>query len=218
MPKLKSIDCWNSYKSALARFAPDDLTHLAPGAEQHEIEAVENLMSLKFPAELRYAYRLHNGLALSAKGKEHSLFLKQSWWPLDKVSELWKFNDETGRRWEDEDDDFISEMNPKVFNALHIKPIAFSKGWIPIASCSDFHHKWVCICLDLDPAPSGTRGQLIMVSGRGDDPLLMASGFNAWLLNIATSLETGDFTVDAASGNWKDNRVGIPIGRSFCPV
>jgi cell wall assembly regulator SMI1 len=79
----------------------------------------------------------------------------------------------------------------KIKNDAH-----WRRGWVPIM---DFEgDKFV---LDLDPGPTGKRGQLISWYNSGSRPMrVLADSFTAWLDNVAEVLKQRRFNLDEWGG------------------
>jgi molybdopterin molybdotransferase len=69
-------------------------------------------------------------------------------------------------------------------------------GWIPFAAngMGDF------LCLDMDPAPGGTEGQVITLWHDDARREVLAPSLPAWLSDRATDLRAGRLVWDAAAG------------------
>jgi len=67
-----------------------------------------------------------------------------------------------------------------------IKTAAWNKRWLPVANDGggDYH------CIDLDPGPEGTFGQVITV-GESDIQTVVASSLTDWLRRVADEMDAG---------------------------
>ena len=66
-----------------------------------------------------------------------------------------------------------------------------SPGWIPFASDSGGN----CLGIDLDPGPTGTRGQVINFGRDEDEKFVLAPSMNEFLEWFADQLESGNFLI-----------------------
>lgn len=53
---------WARIETVLGRIAPKVLAAMPPGATEEEIEAVEAVMGVELPEDVRDSYRCHDGL------------------------------------------------------------------------------------------------------------------------------------------------------------
>ena len=61
--------------------------------------------------------------------------------------------------------------------------------WIPITYDGSGNH----YCVDMDPAPDGTSGQIITMWHDGGERELMADSFTDWLTRLADEYERGEW-------------------------
>jgi cell wall assembly regulator SMI1 len=81
-----------------------------------------------------------------------------------------------------------------------IKSAWWNVGWIPIVSSGSGH----LFCVDMDPAPGGKRGQVILFFHDDGKRLCVADSVGAWLAAIAADLEAGTYEYDTESNEWSD--------------
>jgi len=74
-----------------------------------------------------------------------------------------------------------------------VKAVWWSCRWIPVTviAGSTWHH-----CVDLDPAPGGTSGQVIEIADDDSARRVVAPSFRAFLERVAADLESGRYAVD----------------------
>ena len=70
-----------------------------------------------------------------------------------------------------------------------IQPHNWNLRWLPVTGGSGNHY-----CVDLDPAPGGTIGQIIWFEHDAGPIRVVASGFTAWLEQYASDLEAGRYS------------------------
>jgi cell wall assembly regulator SMI1 len=77
-----------------------------------------------------------------------------------------------------------------------IKTDWWSPGWIPLTYDGSGNHD----CLDLDPAPGGTAGQIIEFWHDDAERRILAPGFRDWLEQLAGGLEAGEYVLSDEYG------------------
>ena len=136
-------------------------------------------MSLRLPDDVRTAYLRHDGSvsgALPGSGGAMLLFVACSWWAsLEEMTSEWRFV----KKYCDETRVEIPEAFPSpepFWNELKVKPMGGNDKWVPIGLSGTMSR----IYLDLDPAPSGSVGQLMEESGTVE-PTWLANSFDHYL-------------------------------------
>ncbi len=205
---------WGQFEEALQRFAPDDYAGLLPPASEVEIAQAERTMKVKFPAQLRAAYRRHNGVSpMLGNGKEPQGFFLGSarWCSLAEMESKWKFMKRYAEGAEMDDHDFFFfPVRDQTWDDLAIRPELWNKKWIPIGVTNTSSTYYV----DLVPCARGTKGQLITDSGQLE-AMLIAPSLNAWIEFMTRSLISGRFKPDPETGEWTDTLWGAHTRASF---
>jgi cell wall assembly regulator SMI1 len=118
--------------------------HLLPGAQEEDFEFLAHRLGVSLPEEMKALYRLHNGQDTQAGTLSFLRNLTLS--PIKEIAENWAFLQE---EFDPED------MEPDIEEGL--KPLLWNAKWIPIAGngAGDY------LCLDTDPAETGTAGQVL---------------------------------------------------------
>ena len=70
-----------------------------------------------------------------------------------------------------------------------VKSDWWNPGWLPLTYDGSGNH-W---CLDLDPAPGGTYGQIIRMWHDDAERPLAAGSFREWMTRYVAGLEAGDY-------------------------
>ena len=163
-------DLWDTIE---ARLEPEVLRSLRPGASDKDIATAEARLEVAFPEDLRASYRIHDGQQEDGPG------LIQGWefLSLARMLEEWT-------AWNDllvsgDVETFIVEPDPEV------RATWWNRRWIPLASSGAGDE----YCLDLDPTPAGTTGQMIAVWHDWERRSLEAADFRSWLAANATGPE-----------------------------
>lgn len=81
-----------------------------------------------------------------------------------------------------------------------VRTIPHCRGWLQFTAAETDGY-----ALDLDPLPSGDRGQVIWLPIDGPTPEPEFPSYGAWLSAYAEKLDTGQFTIDDDRGLWLDH-------------
>lgn len=165
--------------STLERFLAADhlelLADLNPPASESEIHAFESRLKLRFPADFIACYRIHNG----QRGRSKRLFQGKEWLSLQNIDLDWS-------TWEDLQKGGDFKDSPSRPDA-QIREGWWRSGWVPFTSDGGGTH----ICLDLDPAATGTYGQVIKIFHDMPHRQYLAADFGSWLSLQVESITTG---------------------------
>ncbi len=177
MPSRDLQDLWTRLKSWFAVHAPDRLETLAPGATDKQIAETETRLSLRFPADFKASYRIHNGqLDIQQDLMDGREFLS-----LQRIEEEW--NVWKGLLDSGEIADFESEP---------VGPIRigwWNEKWIPITHDGGGNHD----CLDLAPAEGGNVGQIIDFWHDDATREIKAPSFGDWFAAFVEGCENGSY-------------------------
>jgi len=135
-------------------------------------------MGVQFPEEIRQAYLRHNGSIREQPTSCGSswLFVPFNWWaPLDELVKEWQFL----KSYCDE----VRIETPEAFplpqpfwNELKVRPLCGNEKWLPVGLSGTM----TLVYVDLDPAPMGTVGQLMIERGMVE-PEWIATNLNHYL-------------------------------------
>ena len=169
-------DIWNRIESWLAANAPNVLEGLNEGASETEIQKAETRLGIAFPSDVRASYALHDGQAKDAPGlTDGGEFLT-----LARMCEEW--------------DVWKGLLDGGDFDGINSEPEGpirndwWNPAWIPLTYDGSGNH----LCLDMAPAEGGDSGQIITMWHDDGSRQIVASGFRAWLEELAENLETGE--------------------------
>ncbi|KGF73841.1 hypothetical protein DO97_10665 [Neosynechococcus sphagnicola sy1] len=170
-------EIWARIESWLAANAPQLLDTLQPGASETQIKAVEAVLGIQFPKEVRASYRIHNGQS----AYDYGLLDGHELLSLERIQEEWKI-------WKDllDGGDFNGEKSDADPG---IRSDWWNAQWIPLTYDGAGNHD----CLDLNPGEGGNRGQIIEMWHDAPERVIVASSFREWLEQYATGLESGEF-------------------------
>ena len=190
----------------LKKHNPLGYATLQPPATESEIKEAEQAMKVRFPKELKDAYRRHNGVKEAGWSSNPILFAtsEASWGNLKSVVDVWK-----RKIWVDGTIDYdpINDHDPAYLQGLEIYPYWWHPKWIPIGLTNTA----TTIFIDMHPGPQGTKGQLIYTSGDDFGGILTAPGLNAWIEFQCDCFDSGRFYTHPDTGEILDRTLG---GRS----
>jgi cell wall assembly regulator SMI1 len=170
-------DIWADIKTWLERHAPDRARELCPGAAQSAISQLEATIGQNLPGDYVASLSIHDGNA----SLSDYVYL-----PIEEIVDTWARLCDLERAGSFAGRDID---NPQ---AGTIRERWWHPAWIPFAKDSGGN----LLCLDLDPGPHGTFGQVLRFErGMGPGPA-GPSSFQAWLVGYRDGLEGGAYIVD----------------------
>lgn len=170
---------WTRIETWLAEHAADILDSLNPGATQEAISDAETTLGMgSLPTDFVQSWMIHDG-----QNWEHrpqlvaGSFGTYALMPLPHILEHWV-------TWTE----LLSSGTFEEVQAVPTGPVRadwWNERWVPIGvnAVGDM------VCLDLDPPPNGTLGQVIEVLHDEENRVVLAKGVAAWLDDFATELE-----------------------------
>jgi len=173
MAKQDIAAIWHDIERWLARHAPDRKAELNDGADDAALAALAKLVGHDLPADYAASLRLHNGTA-------------------NLTSYIYNDTVSVAARWEarkplENDKRTIHDPDAGI-----IKPRWWSPAWLPFAEDSEGN----LLCLDLDPAPKGKVGQVLIWEMSMGPGLAGFGSFGDWLADYRDGLKGGRFVVD----------------------
>lgn len=182
---LQIGECWSTIETELSVVSPRTLQGLRPGISTTELSVLTAGLRVQLPPTFRESYLRHDGqsgVAPPALGEWYLLTgtgVLQAWKLLNGFLESGAFSD-----------------NEEIVNAsTGVRQLWWSPKWIPFLynGAGDY------CCVDLDPDPIGTQGQIIgYYHASGTRPCLFAN-LESLLCSFGISLKRGDF-VSVADG------------------
>ena len=211
---MNTNELWDRFEAVMRRCSPNDVDAMRPPATEEQIAAAEKAMKVRFPAQLRAAYRRHDGVNREfAAGRYGSgLFgMRGRWCSLADMVANWEMKIQVMEAAKVDDHDFGSFPFPAPWwDNLAIRPEWWNKKWIPIGLSNTSTSYYV----DLMPCARGTKGQIISDSGM-IEAILIAPSLNAWIEFVTQSFESGRFTADPETGEWIDTVWGPHTRKSY---
>jgi cell wall assembly regulator SMI1 len=181
-------DAWRRYTSKAAELHPPFTGWLADGASAGVIAATEKAIGCELPPELRHLLSLHNGSEGYQALPGWELFSSE------RIADEWKI-------WEDL---YRTQFKPERVRCDPTGPVRDDEWWrlrwIPFTGDGGGNH----LCVDMDPAVGGTKGQVITMWH--DDPSrpFIAKSLTDFIDIIATDLETGALVWDEDWGSFRE--------------
>ena len=172
----------------------------AEGASVQALIQLEQDLNMILPEDFKLWYLAHNG---DAPEQQFYLLAGHDWLSVDAMREQWQAlcavysaDDLADEGFTDNDDG--------------VRPVMWSRRWLPFAEDNGYY-----LLLDLDPAPTGTYGQILALSGDGDPVSLQAASIRQWLEEYVTGLEQG-VGKHHARGRLEGRHVGRAVLDQLC--
>ena len=177
---------WKRIEAWLAANAPPVLASLQAGASAEEIGQLERVLGVTLPDDVKASYRIHDGQGEGSAGltEEGDLL------PLAQIARAWSSWQQLAVAGSFD----MAESQPSG----PIKTQWWNLRWIPFTHDGSGNH----LCLDLDPAPGGTPGQVITMWHDDARRKIVAASFSLWLAHFADQLEAGDYAYSESDGGW----------------
>jgi cell wall assembly regulator SMI1 len=177
---------WQRIETWMKIHAPHAWHMLLPGVSETDIHQTEITLGITFPEDFKASYRLHNG------GYTIRLVSVMQILPLEKIISDWQTYKEIKEEgiWDDLLPYYFTEK--VIQSGWQIGPIQqtwWDLHWIPFGGDSAGNS----CCLDLDPAPGGSVGQIIDWDHEAGPSRVVASGFLEVLSTFADDLEAGKY-------------------------
>ncbi|MBN1919825.1 MAG: SMI1/KNR4 family protein [Anaerolineae bacterium] len=150
-----------------------------PGARGNEIAAAEAKLGLVFPADLREYLLLANGERWNSAGFVGNWQLLELKFIVNEAQFMRKMVEEGAFG------DNTNDATPTI------KGLWWNPQWIPIVTSGSGHF----FCVDLDPGPEGTVGQIIFFLHDDGGRYLVAPGLRAWFARLAEDFERGLYEI-----------------------
>ena len=180
----KISDLWNRLEKWLAQNAAPILRGLHPPATDEQLAVLAGSTSIELPAEMVEFYKIHNG----QDGDSPWLFDGTEFLSTDRIMDEW-------RVWDDlasggEFDECETSHPPEICDAW------WSIKWLPITYNGFGDH----CCVDFDPGPAGTAGQVIAMWHDDDVRTLLALSLAEWFEIFVGEVESGVYELSDTYG------------------
>ena len=174
---------WQEIQQSLLAIAPLIGKSFQKPAEEAQIKALEDVIAQSLPESFKQYLRTFNGQAQS--DSPHYFMGYNLLLPTDEIIETYQMLVE----------DFEGESIADELNPNKIQPVLWDKGWIPF---TDFEVT-TRICIDLNPAANGVKGQVIMLYPGIDyqsDEVVLANSFEEFTQKIWNILDAKDYSFE----------------------
>ena len=174
---------WQEIQQSLLVIAPSIGESFQKPAEESQIKALEDAVAQPLPESFKEYLRTFNGQAQS--DSPHYFMGYNLLLPTDEIIETYQMLVE----------DFEGESIADELNPNKIQPVLWDKGWIPF---TDFEVT-TRICIDLNPATNGVKGQVIMLYPGIDcqsDEVILANSFEEFTQKIWNILDAKDYSFE----------------------
>lgn len=190
---------WQRIEQWLTAHAPQCLAELEPPVSPDDLARAAQVFG-ELPTEYVGLLRIHNGVDNAQYGTGvFGGFVLRSLASALAAQASWRQAHDDVRREYDVDGGMKAPAG--------VRQAWWHPGWLPVAV--DAGDPRTTIFLDLDPAPGGTRGQLVRHVVDDDHLVVVSGSVGAWLEQIAAVMEAGQVAVardgDAIVGlDWPD--------------
>ena len=175
---------WARIEAWLRQHAPEGLAELRPPASNRHINSLEDTTGLRLPTEMERSYKVHDG----SWGLWMFPYGGGTLATIQAIEGEWlRWREVAAEGWFED-----RESEPEG----PIKPVHWNRRWLPVTDAGSGNH----FCVDLDPAPGGTVGQIIEFDHEVGPVRVVASGFGEWLARYASALESGRYAYHPTDG------------------
>ncbi len=188
---------WERIEAWLHRSVPEALDELQPPATQEKFERVIATVG-ELPDDYRTLMRIHDGVDKRGYrlGVLEGYVLYSLQEALDTRAMMQRVIAETHSAYPDRVD---RDVRPDP----GVRQSDWHDGWLPIAVAAGDAR--TLIFLDLDPAPGGTRGQLVRHVIDMDTLPIVARSVAEWIARVANAMESGRAIVEREPGADEDD-------------
>lgn len=181
---LRFDAAWERYVAAIEKGYRLFRIHLGRGASPASITAAEKALGLPLPDDLRHLLSRHTGT--------DDGFVLPGWdlFSPDRIVSEWGVWEELRRT------QFIPDGETCDPEAPILGDEWWRLGWIPFCGDGGGNH----LCVDLDPAPGGTVGQIISMWHDAPERQLIAPSLTEFIEIIAKDAESGELVWDEEWG------------------
>jgi len=177
-------ESWEVIETWLADNHGDPDAVLASPASEAAVETLAETVGVDLPASFREFLQQHDG----QRSGSRPLLRRYRLLSTDRITEEWQrmtdlqaegaFEDRRSdfEEWEDGPDEEVRE-------------VWWNDQWVPFGIDASGNP----LCLDLDPSPAGTRGQVITVPNDAPARAVQAERFAAWFADVASAVDDGEY-------------------------
>ena len=170
---LAHFDTW------LTEHLPEAADSLHPHADDDGLARVEDELGVRLPADFIALYHWHDG---QSRGCPTGIFYGMRFMSLQEVLIEWRF-------WAEEANGSGS-ITPTATDV--VKQQAANRHWIPFAEDGGGNF----LAIDLDPGPSGLRGQVINFGSDEDRHFVLAANVRQLIAWMVSELQAGNHCIE----------------------
>lgn len=178
----KMQDIWKRIETWLENNCPHMIKGLSPAATDEQIRSAEQLLGIKFPDDLKESLSIHDGQSGRATplvGEWQLFSLKYMVSDWEAMKALFDAGD-------------LSSEGISIETTGPVLAQWWNPKWIGIATngAGDLY------CVDFDPAPGGSVGQIIVFWHMVAKRQVIANSFRAWLEQFSDDLQRGNYIIE----------------------
>ena len=174
------METWRRIEHWLEQHHEDLSEDLLTGASDGALDAAEEVVGRRLPADLRQSFRCHDG--------QDGLMPLFGEWEHFRLATLL-------RRWQTQHrlaEEGVFDGHDAIRADPGVRAAWWHAGWLPVAGDDSGN----LLCVDLEPADGGGEGQILLVWHEQPVRPLVASSWSAYLERFAAELEAGLWQVD----------------------
>lgn len=178
-------ETWQKIETWAGTHTPGLLDTLNPGASAAELSDLQRFTGVIFPEDFTNFLSIHNG----QQPTPLCLFSDHRLLSIDEMISSWQICNS-----------ILTQINDHCMSAYGkparstpdagIKNDWWNMAWLPFTADASRNH----YCIDMDPAPDGTKGQIIHVSHNTPQRKLVSPSFSEWISAYVVNLPTGTIT------------------------
>lgn len=175
-------ETWQKIENWAGTQNPGLLNTLNPGASANDLFNLQRFTGIIFPEDFTDFLSVHNG----QQPTPLCLFNDHRLLPVDEMISSWQICNS-----------ILTQINEHCMSAYGkparstpdagIKNDWWNMAWLPFTADASRNH----YCIDMDPAPDGTKGQIIHVPHNTPQRKLVSPSFREWISTYVNGLQQG---------------------------
>ncbi|MDB5282666.1 MAG: Cell wall assembly/cell proliferation coordinating protein KNR4-like protein [Bacteroidota bacterium] len=184
--KENATNCWTDLENWIKTNVPDLSGSFNKGATDKDFQKLEKLTGVKLSDDFKLYYAIHNGQKDGFAGITFCGPLLSINNIIDQWT-IWKKLLDKG--------DFKGRFSSPDQG---VKKNWWNPLWIPFTYDGSGNH----LCIDMDPASKGIKGQVITMWHDDDTREVIEQSFSEWFIDYLTDLKHGTYVYDKESGTF----------------